>query len=257
MFIDRTKAKKAFDDYVNNYNSDDGKIKLKIKHTYNVCKICMEIAESLHLSKEDTDIAYILGLLHDIGRFEQVKRYGTFNDAKSINHAMLGVEILFKEGKIRDFIDDDSEDELIKSAITYHNMYEIPKGISKRTEMFSKIIRDADKIDIFRVNIEDPAIDVYGSHKDEIINSKVTDEVLESFKKLETVPRVYKKTAVDNVVCHIAYVFGIYFDESIEIIIRQGYLKKLTEFRSNIDITNNQFNDIREVVNSFIKSRLC
>ena len=257
MFIDRTKVKKVFDDYVNNYNSDDGKIKLKIKHTYNVCKICVEIAQSLHLSKEDIEIAYLLGLLHDIGRFEQVKRYGTFNDAKSINHAMLGVQILFDQGKIRDFIDDDSEDELIKNAISYHNMYEIPKEIPERTAMFSKLLRDADKIDIFRVNVEDPAIDVYGSPKEEIINSKVTEEVLESFKRIETVPRIYKKTAVDNVVCHIAYVFGIYFDESIEIIIRQGYLKKLTEFRSNIDITNNQFNDIREVVNSFIKSRLC
>lgn len=256
MDIDRVKAKKAFDDYVNKYNTNDGKIKLKIKHTYNVCKICVEIAQSLNLSKEDIDIAYILGLLHDIGRFEQVKRYGTFNDAKSINHAMLGVEILFKEGKIRDFIEDDREDELIQKAISYHNMYEIPEDVSDRISMFSMILRDADKIDIFRVNIEDPAIDVYGSSREEIINSKVTEEVLESFKKLETVPRKYKKTAVDNIVCHIAYLFGIYFKESINIIINQGYFKKLIEFKSNIDITNKQFDDIREVVNLYIKSRL-
>lgn len=256
MYIDRNKAKKTFNDYVNRYNTNDTKIRLKIKHTYNVSEICVEIAQGLNLSKEDIDIAYILGLLHDIGRFEQVKRYGTFNDAESVNHAMLGIEILFEEGRIRDFIEDDSEDELIKKAISYHNMYEIPQGDSERIVRFSKILRDADKIDIFRVNVEDPAIDVYGSSKEEIINSKITEEVLNSFKKYETVPRIYRRTAVDNVICHIAFLFGIYFKESIAIIMDQGYFKRLIEFKSNIDITNKQFDDIREIANQYIKLRL-
>ncbi|MGN9136311.1 HD domain-containing protein [Clostridium sp. HCP1S3_B4] len=256
MHIDRTKVKNVFNNYVDNYNSHDGKIKLKIYHTYKVSEICEKIAKSLKFNNEDIDLAYLLGILHDIGRFEQVRRYGTFNDAKSINHAKLGTEILFDEGKIRDFIDDESEDELIKSAILYHNMYEIPKTSSKRIELFSKLLRDADKIDIFRVNVQDPPIDVYGSSKDEIINSRITNEVLESFKRLETVPRVYKKTAVDNVVCHIAYVFGIYFKESIKIIINEGYFQKLIEFKSNDDITNKQFDEIRKVIDLYIKKKL-
>ena len=41
-------------------------------------------------------IAEAVALLHDVGRFEQYKRYGTFNDRKSVNHAALGVEIMKK-----------------------------------------------------------------------------------------------------------------------------------------------------------------
>ena len=100
MKIDRVKAKKVFDDYVKNYNSNDEKIKLKIDHTYRVSDLCEKIALSLGMNNEDVDIAWLTGLLHDIGRFEQVKRYGTFNDPKSVDHAKLGSSILFSEGKI-------------------------------------------------------------------------------------------------------------------------------------------------------------
>lgn len=256
MYIDREKAKKVFKEYVDNYNSNDGKIKLKIDHTYRVSNICEEIAKELNFSKEDIDIAYIIGLLHDIGRFEQIKRYGTFVDGKSINHAKLGVEILFKEGKIREFIKDESEDELIKQAIEYHNAFELPKGLSKRTEIFAKLIRDADKTDIFRVNVTEPTLDVYGHTEEELCNSKLTKEVIESFKRHETVLRSLEKTAVDNVASHIAFVFGIYYDETIKIIANEGYLYKLMKFKSKIEVTNNQLDELREVVNVYIKERL-
>lgn len=116
MIINREKAKKVFDEYVKMYDSDNEMIKLKIDHTYRVSKLCEKIAFSLGFNKNDIDIAWLLGLLHDIGRFEQVKRYGTFNDALSIDHAVLGVDILFNENKIRDFVEDDSEDQLIKKS---------------------------------------------------------------------------------------------------------------------------------------------
>lgn len=96
MQIDRIKAKKAFDDYVTNYDIRNQKIKLKTDHTYNVSELCEKIAFSIGMTKEDINIAWLTGLLHDIGRFEQVRRYGTFNDSKSVDHAKLGVDILLK-----------------------------------------------------------------------------------------------------------------------------------------------------------------
>ena len=45
-------------------------------------------------------------MLHDIGRFEQIKRYGTFNDSKSVDHGEFGADLLFKEQRlIEDYID--------------------------------------------------------------------------------------------------------------------------------------------------------
>ena len=122
---------------------------LKVIHTYKVVENSKTIATMMNLSEEDIALAELIGLLHDIGRFEQVKRYGTFNDPKSVDHAKLGSSILFSEGKIKEFIVDNSEYDLIKSVIENHNEYRLPENISNRCKTFSNILRDADKIDIF------------------------------------------------------------------------------------------------------------
>ena len=47
-------------------------------------------------------------LLHDIGRFKQIKLYDNFIDNMENNdHADYGVKILFEENLIRKFIEDD------------------------------------------------------------------------------------------------------------------------------------------------------
>ncbi|SFU59837.1 HDIG domain-containing protein [Clostridium sp. DSM 8431] len=255
MKINRNEAEKVFQGYVDNYNSKDGKIKLKIDHTYRVSKICDEIAERLNLSSDDKDLAYLTGLLHDIGRFEQIKRFNTFVDAESVDHAKLGVQILFEENKIRDFIEDESEDELIEKVISNHNVYELPDNLSERELLFAKILRDADKIDIFRVNVTEPAYNVYGYSEEELKSSIVTKEVLESFKRHETVLRKLKKTPVDSVVSHIAFVFGIYFNESVSIAKEQGYFLELSRFKSENEVTKKQFLDIMKVIEEYLIMR--
>ena len=256
MHIDRIKAKRVFNDYVENYDSSKEKIKLKIDHTYRVSELCEEIASSLGMTNEEINIAWLTGLLHDIGRFEQVKKYGTFNDSISVDHAKLGVENLFNQGKIRDFIEDTSEDELIKNVIDCHNAYKIPETFSKRTTVFSNILRDADKIDIFKVNIIVPIEEIYNVTREEIHNSVVTQEVLDNLKRKDTVLRKLKKSAVDNIVGHISLIFGLVYDESIKITVEQGYLEKLMEFKSKNQITNKQFEEIRSFVHAYIKERL-
>ena len=117
MKIDRQKALKCFQDYVKDYNIEDEKIRLKVEHTYRVCELCERIAEESGFTEDEVEIAWLTGLLHDVGRFEQVRIYGTFIDADSIDHAQFGADILFKEGRIRDYIEDTSEDELLEKAI--------------------------------------------------------------------------------------------------------------------------------------------
>ena len=93
--INITKAKKEFKKYVEKYDINNPKIKLKVAHIERTSRIAKKIAKSLELQKEDIELAELIGLLHDIGRFEQVKRYGTFVDYLSENHAEIGVKILF------------------------------------------------------------------------------------------------------------------------------------------------------------------
>lgn len=94
-------AKINFLEYTEKYIKLDDKVRLKINHTFRVMELCEMIGRSLNLSNENLDLAILCGLLHDIGRFEQWKQYGTFEDAKSIDHGNLGVEVLKENNLIK------------------------------------------------------------------------------------------------------------------------------------------------------------
>jgi len=100
------------------------------------------------LTKEQMELAKIIGLLHDIGRFEQFKKFGSFSD-KNVDHADESCNYLFKDGHIRDFIEDDRYDSIIEKAIRYHNKFRVPK-LSDEELLFTKMIRDMDKVDIYK-----------------------------------------------------------------------------------------------------------
>ena len=153
MKIDRQRAIRAFQEYTSYYDVADEKVKLKIDHTYRVCSLCQQIAMQSGFDEDETELAWLCGLLHDVGRFEQLRQYGTFSDAQSIDHAEFGADILFREGKIRDYIADGSEDELLEKAVRCHSAYRVPAQYTTREKKFADLLRDADKIDILKVNI--------------------------------------------------------------------------------------------------------
>ncbi|NLL78160.1 MAG: HD domain-containing protein [Clostridiales bacterium] len=252
MKIDRKKAETTFQKYVEAYDIRDEKVRLKIEHTYRVSTLCEKIARSLHLSEEDVDLAWLIGLLHDIGRFEQLKNYGTFIDDKSINHAQYGAEILFSQGKIRDYTEDPSEDKVIFTAVSCHNAYRVPNEMEARTEMFCHIIRDADKIDILRVNVDFPLEEIYNVTSEELRCGRVTKEVLECFEEEKAIFRKLKKSAVDNVVGHISLVYELVYPVSLELVAEQGYLDKLMNFASDNPVTEKQFGRIRDKMTEYV-----
>ena len=94
IVIDRKSVMKAFDKYVANYNIEDAKIKLKYNYTFEVANLSDAIARNIGAN---ADIAWLCGMLHDIGRFEQVRKYQTFSDAFSVDHVMFGADLLFRE----------------------------------------------------------------------------------------------------------------------------------------------------------------
>ena len=126
----KRKAKEWFASYTADYDMEDPKIALKAVHTYHVAELCQTIAESLALNEVECMAAWLSGLLHDVGRFEQIRRFNTFSDADSIDHALLSTEILFgtKEdascGRIRQVILDPSWDiYLYKAPTACHRIY--------------------------------------------------------------------------------------------------------------------------------------
>lgn len=255
MKIDRNRVLQVFREYTENYNSQDEKVRLKIEHTYRVSELCECIARSLKLREEEVSLAWLLGILHDIGRFEQLKNYGTFVDAQSIDHAMYGAEILFEQGKIRDFIADTGEDEMIRKAVAYHSAYRLPEELDERTKMFCQILRDGDKIDILKVNIDFPLEEIYNVTTNELRNCKVSEAVMEAFKEGHAVYRGLKKTPADYVTGHISLVYELVYPKSLAVVKEQGYLKKLMDFQSENEETQKQFEQIREIMNTYLRMR--
>ena len=150
--IDIIKAETVFKEYLKKYDVTDPKIALKITHTYEVLNSAKYIAKKLDLSKEDYDLACLIALLHDIGRFEQLKEYDSYDDTIGLNHAEFGIKLLFEENYIRKFVEEKDFDEIIYKAILNHNKYKVDYvGFSDREIMHAKLIRDADKLDNFRV----------------------------------------------------------------------------------------------------------
>ena len=98
--IDFNKAQEAFSEYLNNYDKNDSKIRLKIKHTYEVVNQSEYISKSLKLDEENIKIAKIIALLHDIGRFEQIKVTSDFIDTDKLDHADFGAKVLFEDNLI-------------------------------------------------------------------------------------------------------------------------------------------------------------
>ena len=144
--MDLQHAKTEFERYLDGYDRNDDKVHLKIVHTYGVTEYSRQIAERLNLPDEDRELAQLIGLLHDIGRFEQLKRFDSF-EPDTMDHASFGVQILFSEGMIRNFAGKDSWDGIIQTAIARHSDFRLTGITDSRTLMHARIIRDADKLD--------------------------------------------------------------------------------------------------------------
>ena len=265
MKIDRIYVKKIFSEYVKNYDVEDPKIALKIAHTYRVADMCDDIARSIGLGSEDADLAWLTGMLHDIGRFEQCRLYDSFNDGETVDHAKLSCMLLFADDllkgidiaeygwiNIREFIEDASEDKLLHDAVYYHNVFRMPEDMDMRTRMFADILRDADKVDILRVNIDTPLEDIYNVTTYELRHAAVSDAVMEAFHCKSCVDKRLKKTPIDNVVGHLSLVFELVYPRSIELVKMQGYIFKHMNFESDNPYTAEQFRIIQAEMRSFL-----
>ncbi len=235
MRIDRDTVKKAFVEHTSRYDGRDSRIRLKIAHTYRVAAIGEQIAGSLGLSGADADLAWLAGMLHDVGRFEQLRRFGTFSDADSMDHAQFAIKLLFEEGSLWEYLPArcdggyERELEILRSAIGNHNTYQIEEGLDERTEMFCNILRDADKVDIFRVICEKDRRDAFGFTAQQLWSSGVTPEVEQAFMEHHAVLRSLKRQPADHIIAIAAMAFELVYPESRRIAREQGYLFRLLD----------------------------
>ena len=257
--IDILKAKKAFAEYVKNYDIKNDKIRLKVEHIERVAGTAKKLATKLELEDEDIKLAELIGLLHDIGRFEQLKRYNTFIDRNSINHGEFGVHVLFNktDGIIRNFIKDNQYDKIIKTAILNHNKssIDIPGDLTPRELLHTKVIRDSDKIDILNLLTFEKKETAW--EKADLSDDVISDEVYKEFIEQRRINYGHRKSSADILVSHLAYVFDFNFPESLEIVKEKNYFEKIYDrFEFNNKETMEKYKKIYKEVVEHIKNAL-
>lgn len=245
--IDRRRAREAFDSYVAAYDATNPRIALKVEHTLRVAGLCERIAREAGFAPAGTDLAWLCGLLHDIGRFEQLQRWDTFSDAASTSHAALGVEVLFGNegdtgvadddgsaagtiGIIHRFIDPNDElEEVIRAAVGFHSDYRLPEDLDVRTHAICDVVRDADKLDILRVASTDTVETVLNANEDELLASAVSPAIEDAFFEHRTAHYSERVTPVDYLVNLACFAFELVYPASLEIADEQEYIYRALE----------------------------
>ena len=253
--VDLENAKKEFKKYISNYDINNPNIERKIGHSYRVAKTSKKIAETLNLEKEEREVAELIGLLHDIGRFEELKITKELNSVK-FDHATHGSKMLFEKGIIRKFVEDSQYDEIIKKAIENHSRLAIEKRLNKRELLHLKIIRDADKLDNYRVKQEEK-IPKRVNRKEDMEESLVSDKVYKAVLNRKCVNIYDRITPLDFWVCVLAFTFDLNFDVTYNMVREKDYINILIDrFDYKNKETKNRMENIRNILNKYVGEKI-
>jgi len=232
-----TKFNAWFDKYAAGFYGRDRfintNLKLKEDHSRRVCEEMQYLADTLVLPDNQRLIAETIALFHDIGRFEQFTKYRTYNDSRSTDHCLLGLEVLRTEN-VLDGIDS-RERELIEKAIEYHGRKVLPTDLDGDCLLFSKLIRDADKLDVYYVVTQ-----YYKQYRNDprnfMLELEFPDEPGYSAKVVEGVLQgrlidyTPLRTLNDAKLIQLGWVYDVNFPATLKRIRQRRFLEKLLEF---------------------------
>jgi putative nucleotidyltransferase with HDIG domain len=235
---------KWFGGYIRQFFSLDGdkflniNLQLKECHTRRVCDETRLLAAALGLNENDRRIAETVALLHDIGRFEQFKKYRTYKDTTSEDHAAMGLRILHQERILEPL---EPQDRLwIERAVEYHNKKALPEGLDDKTALFSKIIRDTDKIDIYYLSVdnlrryyENPC--TFQLEIEFPNEPYCSPDILAAVEQGRLVGYEALRTMNDFILLQLGWVYDIYFDAALRRVAKQQYLEQLIHWLPETD----------------------
>lgn len=226
------RLKQRFHDYADTFidpDRIDGPYLLKKKHTIRVCQEILGLGRELGLPQADLILAEATALLHDIGRFEQFKTYNTFLDPASENHAHLGLGVIEKMKLLHGLSARDQE--LITGAVGFHNAADLPTDRDDKTLFFMRLLRDADKLDIWQVVIDHYLAKSAG--KDKFIELGLEDdggysgEAFQAIFQHDFVKSSQIKRLNDFKLMQISWVFDLNFAPTVARVKKRRYIEKL------------------------------
>lgn len=237
---------KCFDEYVFNYDMNDPEINYKYHHSYRVMETSELIAKSINMNEKDINLAKVIGLLHDIGRFEQDKLYNSFKDDK-MDHGDYGVKVLKETNILSQTGIEESDYEVVYKAVKNHNKFAIEPNLTERELLFSKIARDADKLDILYVLGNEKYAHLLRQDEKEI--SKIQEEC---FFNNQVANHKNSKSSNDGLVQTFCYIYDINFKETLKQIYKNKYYDKIYERINRKDI----FKKYLDYAKEYMKERI-
>lgn len=251
--MDIIKSIEKFKEYTHNFDFSSKDIERKYFHSFRVKSFSEQIAKDLDLDKENIKLSSFIGLFHDIGRFEQLKQYSTFNDYYSFDHGDFGAKYL--KDNLRNLIDTDKYDNIVIQAVKNHNKLKIDSSLNCEELFFAKLVRDADKLDILYESTS-----IFWKGKEEIINnSTMLDYTYNCIKnhKLVELKKEMRLENLDNVLKVLAFVFDLNYTPSFKILKNNDYINMiLSRYSFNDSNTKKRIIEIQNIINNYIDSKL-
>lgn len=223
-----------FDNYAHSFKGGPPKLHeavlLKHEHTKRVCCNMDSLCESISLENPLLFTAQITALFHDVGRFQQYKDHGTFQDRKSVNHSQLGLKIIDENHLFDDLPQDLSQK--IRTAILYHSARAIPNNLTKDQDLLCRLIRDADKLDIYSIvasHYNNPS-----QAKKEIFETGLPDlptvspQICSAVASGSTVDFSMIRYLNDFKLIQVGWVYDLNFTRSFQLIKERGHFEQIT-----------------------------
>lgn len=220
---------------MSDFDSSEKPIRRKHDHTLRVVENSKRIAEDIGLPRQDIELAEMIGLFHDIGRFEQWQIYHNFHDYETTDHAELGIKIIKENGILAEY----NHYDIFISAIKNHNKFEIdPKITDDRELTFCKIIRDADKLDIIREFLT-------GELQFEKTDRNYSRKVLKDVMRRRLVDRAHINNEADHALAELALFNDINFEYTKRCIKKDALIEKMINLL--IEANSRQKETLRQV----------
>ena len=258
IIFNKKQIKKNCEDFFALYNMTTGDIgamcKRKITHSREVAKNSLYLAKELKLNEYDATLAWIIGYLHDFARFGQAIVTRTFKDSDRYNHAHMGAKLLFRRGMIEDIIlnydEVANEDKIVmRKAIYHHSDLVLPDNLTEREILFCDIIREADKIDIFRAITKAGYKEMYGADKAEIAKTDISPEIEMAFYNHTTADYKKRKTLADFLLAHQALFFGLDLPAARQKVLKDGYFNKMFDIKFSNPETEEKYQRMKKCLN--------
>jgi len=233
----------SFIKYVDKFDINDDKIKMKFDHSFRVKDLSEDLAKKEGFSDSEIKVAKLIGLFHDLGRFEQWTDFKTFNDLTSFDHGDYGADLLFNEEFIKQFDVPEDYHDVIYDSIKYHNKKYLP-SLSEKNSKFAKLIRDADKIDILNLLIMRKT-----QPRDDL---EIRKELSDEFKNRESVTGDDKINKTELYLLSLSLVFDVNYQSTFK------YLKENYTYDKIFETLNNKekFETYFKIAKDYINERL-